>query len=185
MPQLKRFEPAAFLLLFIALGYALVVLAPGSALSEFSKAETLACYAAIVFALALLALRALPARRLLVERFIYAAFLAGMPFVYLAAALIQNDSDGIVIEVVGVPVFVGLAAYGYFRSFAVLGVGIVAHGVGWDLWHHGSAVYIASWYPLACLLADLALGFLAITQMSAHQVPNNSFKRTGPDGPAA
>ena len=177
MANLKKFELVAFVLLFIVLFYALVVLAPHSALHD-SMAETLAGAATVVVAVALLVLRRLPKRRWSLERSIYAAFLAAMPCIYLAAALKRGSSSDIAIELVGVPVFVGLAVFGYYKSFLVLGLGIAAHGLGWDLWHHGSASYIASWYPFACLLLDLALGFLVLTQASVHQMPNKALQRT-------
>jgi hypothetical protein len=174
MANLKKLEPVAFVLLFIALYYALVVLAPHSALYDFPTAKTLAGLAAVVVAVALLVLRRLPKRRWSLERSIYAVFLAAMPCIYLAAALKRGSSSNIAIELVGVAVFVGLAVFGYYKSFLVLGLGIAAHGLGWDLWHHGSASYIASWYPLACLLVDLALGVLVLTQASVHQMPNKA-----------
>lgn len=180
MGNLKRLEWPAFLLLFAALAYAIVALVPGAAWQDFAKAEMLAAIAAVVVALALLGLRLLPVRRPGLERFIYAAFLAGMPFIYVAAALLQGDTPGLPIELIGVPLFVGLAAYGYYRSFLVIGLGIIAHGIGWDLWHHGAATSIASWYPAACLLADLTLGFLALTQLSAQQAPKHSLSAASP-----
>jgi uncharacterized protein DUF6010 len=169
MARLRKFEPVAFLLVFLALGYAFAVLPPRSALYDLFAPETHAAWASVVVALALLLLRLLPRRRLRLERFIYAIFLAGMPFIYLAAALKLGSGSGMAMELVGVPVFTGLAAYGYYKSFPVLGLGIAAHGLGWDLWHHGSVTYIAGWYPLACLVIDLALGFLAMTQAGVHQ----------------
>jgi hypothetical protein len=71
MAKLKKLEPVAFVLLFIVLYYALVVLAPDSALHD-STAETLAGGAAVVVAVALLVLRCLPKRRWSLERSIYA-----------------------------------------------------------------------------------------------------------------
>jgi hypothetical protein len=171
MANLKKLEPVAFVLLFIALYYALAVVAPHSALYDFPTAETLAGLATVVVAVALVVFRLLPKRRLRFERLIYAGFLAAMPFIYLAAALKRGSSLDIATELVGVPLFVGLAVFGYYKSFLALGVGLAAHGLGWDLWHHGSASYIAGWYPSACLLVDLALAFLVVTQASVHQVP--------------
>lgn len=178
MANLKKLEPVAFVLVFIALYCAFFVLAPHSALYDLSKAETLAGWATVVVAFALVALRLLPKRRLRFERLIYAVFLAAMPFIYFAAALRQGSGSDIAIELVGVFVFVGLAVFGYYKSFLALGLGIAAHGLGWDLWHHRSASYIASWYPFACMLIDLALGFLVVTQTSVHQVPNRALQRT-------
>src|SRR5262245_54704148 len=176
MANLKKLEPVAFVLLFIALYYALVVLAPHSALYDFPTAETLAGLATVVVAIALVVLRCLPKRLWHVERLIYAGFLAAMPFIYLAAALKRGSSSDVAIELVGVAVFVSLALFGYYKSFLVLGLGMAAHGLGWDLWHHGSGSYIASWYPLACLLVDLALGLLVLTQASVHQMPNKALQ---------
>jgi len=169
MARLRNLEPVAFVLLFVALYYAFFLLAPRSALAEFSKAETLAGWATVVVAVALVVLRLLPQRRLRVERSIYAVFLAAMPLIYFAAALRQGSGSDIALELLGVFVFVGLAVFGYLKSFLALGIGIAAHGLGWDLWHRSSASYIASWYPFACLLIDLALCFLVLTQVGVHQ----------------
>jgi hypothetical protein len=62
MAKLKKVEPVAFVLLFFVLCYALVVLAPHSALHD-SMAETLAGGATVAVAVALLVLRRLPKRR--------------------------------------------------------------------------------------------------------------------------
>jgi hypothetical protein len=169
MAGLRKLEPVAFVLVFLALYYAFGVLPPHSALYDFSTPEAFAGWSSIVAALALVLLRYVFTRRLHFERLIYAAFLAGMPFIYLTAALKQGSGSDIAKELAGVPVYVGLAVFGYTRSFLVLGLGIAAHGLGWDLWHHGSAASIASWYPVACLVIDLALGILVITQTSDHQ----------------
>jgi len=182
--NLKKLETVAFVLLFIALYYALVVLAPHSALYDFPTAETLAGLGVVVVAVALVVLRSLHKHRWRFERLIYAGLWAAMPFIYLAAALKRGSSLDIAIELVGVPLFVGLAVSGYYKSFLVLGLGLAAHGLGWDLWHHGSSSYIASWYPSACLLVDLALGFLLITQASMHQVPNKAPLRTATPPPS-
>ena len=165
---LRKLEPVAFVLVFLAVYYAFAVLPPRSALCDLAMPEAHGGWASVVVALALPVLRCLPTRRLRVERLIYATFLGGMPFIYLAAALKLGSGSDIAVELAGVPVFVGLAAFGYYKSFLVLGLGIAAHGLGWDLWHQGSHSSIASWYPFACLVIDLALGFLAITQAGVH-----------------
>src|SRR5262245_59262358 len=133
MANVKKLEPVAFVLLFIALYYALVVLAPHSALYDFPTAETLAGLVTVVVAVALVVLRCLPQRRLRFERLIYAGFLAAMPFIYLAAAFKRGSSFDIAIELVGVPVFVGLAVFCYYQSFLALALCLRTHGLGWDL----------------------------------------------------
>ena len=177
--ELRKLEPVGFVLVFMTLSYAFGVLATHSALFDISAPEAHAAWASIAVCLALLLLRCLPRRRLRFERLLYALFLAGMPFIYIVAAWKRGSGSDVARELAGVPVYVGLALYGYARSFPVLGLGIAAHGLGWDLWHQGSAPYIASWYPLACLVIDLALGFLAITQASAHQAPDNRIRSGG------
>src|SRR5262245_4950867 len=137
MTNLEKLEPVAFVLLFIALYYALVVLAPRSALYDFPTAETLACLAAVIVAVALVLLRCLSKRRWRFERLIYAGFMAAMPFIYLAAALKRGSSFDIAIELVGVPVFVGLAVFGYYKSFLALGLCFGAHWLVLVLLPHG------------------------------------------------
>jgi len=61
--NLKKLETVAFVLLFIALYYALVVLAPHSALYDFPTAETLAGLGVVVVAVALVVLRSLHKHR--------------------------------------------------------------------------------------------------------------------------
>src|SRR5215472_12265175 len=100
MVNLKKLEPVAFVLLFIVVCYALVVLAPHSALHE-SMAETLAGGATIAVAVGLLVLGRMSKRRWSLERSIYAVFLAAMPCIYLAAALRQGSRSDIVIELFG------------------------------------------------------------------------------------
>jgi len=172
MAKLQRLEPFAFVLLFMALYYAFGFLPPRSAVFDLSAPEAHAAWASIAVSVALRLLRSLPRRRLRLERLLYALFLAGMPFIYVAAALKSGSGSDVARELAGVPVYVGLALFGYFRSFPVLGIGIAAHGLGWDLWHQGAAPDIASWYPLACLVIDLAMGLLALTQASAHEAPD-------------
>jgi hypothetical protein len=159
-------------LVFMALAYAFGVLPPRAAIFDIAAPEAHAAWASVAVSVALLLLRFLPRRRLRLERFIYALFLAGMPFIYVAAAWKAGSGSDVARELAGVPVYVGLALFGFFRSFPALGLGIAAHGLGWDLWHQGAAPYIAHWYPLACLVIDLAMGLLAITQAGAHQAPD-------------
>ena len=176
MPNLEKFESSAFVLLFVALAYSLAALAPRTALTDFGRPESLAGNATVLVSFAFLFLRVLPKRRLKIERAVYALFLTGMPLIYFAAAYMSGSRNDLALEIVGVLIFVGLAVFGYCKSYLTLGFGIMAHGVCWDSWHHRSHPYVASWYPMACLLADLALGFLVVTQAGAYQAPNHSLK---------
>lgn len=96
------------------------------------------------------------------KRALLALFLAGMPFVYLWAAVLSHDPGAVVLESVGALIFVPLAVLGYRRSFSILGLGIAAHGIAWDVWHRSHASYIEPWYPVGCLIVDLAFAGVAL-----------------------
>jgi len=95
------------------------------------------------------------------ERGVLTAFLAGMPVIYLARWLAFRPENSppswLAIELVGLGIFGLLAVLGLKRSPWFLAVGIVGHGIVWDLSHLTSA-YIPSWYPIMCLLVDVGLG---------------------------
>jgi hypothetical protein len=171
MPYLEKFESSAFVLLFVTLAYSLAALAPRTALTDVGRPETLAGIATALVAFVMLFLRVLPKRRPHIERAVYALFLTAMPMIYFAAAYMSGSRGDLALKLVGVLIFVGLAVLGYCKSYLALGFGIMAHGVVWDSWHHHSHPYVASWYPMTCLLVDLALGFLVITQAGVHQRP--------------
>lgn len=174
--KFTTWEIAAYALLFGTLALSLTLIAPPEALLQFTKLETYAAIGAVIAALEFLILRVLPKRILKLERALYALFLGSMPLLYFGAALLAGANlTDLIIEFLGVIIFIGLAVWGYFKSFTVLAVGIIAHGVGWDLWHHAPAQqsFIASWYPLTCLLIDVALGLLALAQIRTHEPPKN------------
>ncbi len=91
------------------------------------------------------------------RRRLLALFLAGMPLIYLWGAILVGDTPAILLASVGACIFIPVAVLGYRKSILGLGVGIAAHGIAWDLWHHHRATYIEPWYPIGCLLVDLAL----------------------------
>ena len=145
---------------------------------DFPTAETLAGLAAVVVAVALVVLRRLPNRRWRFERLIYAGFLAAMPFIYLAAALKRGSSFDIAIELVGVPFsWVSRCSVTTNRLWPLGLVSPLMASVGTS----GITVPLPTspvGTPSACLVVDLALGFLVVTQASVHQVPNKALQRT-------
>lgn len=122
---------------------------------------------ATVVALVLVA-RALPAPRL--ERGALALFLNLMPAVYLAGWGLTEHGTWVWVEIAGLAVFATLAVLGLLISPWYLALGIIAHGVLWDAWHHERFVaqhFIPSWYAIACLIADVGVGTYACLRIRA------------------
>jgi len=94
----------------------------------------------------------------------------------LAALLRSPDPGTLGLEASGGLLFVGLAGLGYLRYPWLLGLGILGHGFGWDLWHHGRSHFIPDWYSVACLMIDVGLGLYALTQARTYG------STQGPDG---
>ena len=102
------------------------------------------------------------------ERRIWAAFLALMPTVYLSSWWrFGGDRSSLMVELVGQVAFAALAFLGLRRSPWFLALGLIAHGVLWDLWHHGRAHYIPDWYSLACVIVDVGAGLYVASQVRA------------------
>jgi len=107
------------------------------------------------------------------ERDLFAAFLIGMPVVYVLRSLFDSATRPATfwfwIEVLGLFIFVGLAVLGVKRSPWFLAVGIVAHGLTWDSWHYRNSAYIPDWYAIGCMLVDFALGAYVAARVPAYQ----------------
>jgi len=133
----------------------------------------LAVISSVVVLLALLALR-VKGGRPRQERAIAAAFLAGMPLVYVAswAWTEPHDAAGwLGIETIGLVIYAALALLGMRRSPWFLVIGIAAHGIAWDLWHHAHATYIPHWYATGCAIVDVSYASyvaLCIPRWTAH-----------------
>jgi hypothetical protein len=95
-----------------------------------------------------------------------AQVLASMPVFYLWAAIRSGHPDAIATELIGLMVFVAWALWAYQRSHRALGLGIIAHGLFWDSWHHLHSDILDPWYPGACLLFDVAVGLVAWVQLT-------------------
>jgi len=97
-----------------------------------------------------------------------AAFLAGMPAVYIANLVLHGGNDGwVATEWTGFAVFAMLAFLGLRGSPWFLAAGIAAHGLLWDSWHWRTAPFVPPWYAACCLVADLGIGLYAATQVQA------------------
>lgn len=121
----------------------------------------------VVSVLVVLYLRTLDERGARIEPWIFAVFLALMPTVYLSSWLRspERESLWLLVELGGLLIYGGLAVLGMRRSYWFLAAGIAAHGLFWDLWHHGRSTYIASWYVDACLIIDLGFGAYVALQV--------------------
>lgn len=165
----KWLEAAGFCGLFGVVAWSWLGLAPAAPWTAYALDPAYFALVAVSITAPLYAgLRLLPRRRPDLERMLLAAFLAGMPVIYLWAALRAGDGGGVWLELLGLFVYGAWALLGWRRrSLLLLAAGIAAHGLAWDAWHHGRAAYIEHWYPLDCLVVDLALGLLLAIQAFA------------------
>jgi hypothetical protein len=100
------------------------------------------------------------------ERRLLALFLLLMPTVYLSSlALHGGGAPWPAVEIVGQLIFAVLAIAGLRASGRYLALGIAAHGLLWDLWHHGRTTFIPDWYTVGCLLVDVGWGAYAASRV--------------------
>jgi hypothetical protein len=138
---------------------------PDHSLAHAGDPVHLAAFAGIATSIAIAMLRCAGIRGSSAERILLALFLGGMPFVYVASWLVAPEPGWLAIELVGIGVYVPLAVLGMTRSAWFLAVGIIAHGLGWDLWHHGRTTFVPDWYTVGCLVADVGIGLYTATQV--------------------
>lgn len=171
MESLSRLELLAFCALFIALAYTCITLAPDSLFLHPGIPPYFAVISSVVFAVFFVALRLMPRRNLKFERLSLALFLGSMPIIYIWSALLHEDKTGVLVETAGALIYMGLAVWGFKRSSSpsILPLGIAAHGMAWDIWHHNHSAYMDNWYPVGCFLIDIALAFVVVTQFKAHR----------------
>jgi hypothetical protein len=170
MQRLARLEPLVFLILFAAISSLFLKLAPESPFAHLESPPYTATVGAAIAGIALMVIRFLMRRNLQLEKFVLAVFLAAMPVIYLWSALEAGDSNGIMLESLGIVIYGGLAVFGLFKSPLALGLGIAAHGLIWDWLHHNRSAYIPNWYSLGCLIVDVAFALLVLTQIHTHNI---------------
>ena len=116
--------------------------------------------------------RWLGSRAMKFERTMLAAFLVGMPLVYVLgwfAARYRAASSWIWVELLGLALFAAFAALGLKNSPWFLAIGIAGHGFAWDLWHYKNSAYVPDWYAVSCMLVDLALGAYVAARVPAYR----------------
>src|SRR6185436_2026472 len=74
------------------------------------------------------------------------------------------------IELLGLGIFGLLAVLGLKRSPWFLAIGIVGHGIVWDV-SHRTAPFMPSWYAIMCLLVDVGLGLYAAARIPGWRRP--------------
>jgi hypothetical protein len=162
---MTRLESLALALLYGS-PLAALWLVPGPSAWRLADPACGAIFWYLVLLVAIAGLRFRGARGARVERVLLAGFLAAMPLVYVASwALSGAGGPMIWVELGGLAIFSGLAWAGLRRSPWFLVAGIALHGIGWDLWHHGRSGYITGWYPMACLVVDVAVGLYAAARV--------------------
>jgi hypothetical protein len=139
---------------------AVLWLAPASVLRSPVEPTSLATFATFAVTLWLLASRLAGFARF--DRLVLAVFLAGMQIIYAWAAILHGGLGDLGVETLGLVAFVALALAGYARWPWLIGLGIIAHGLTWDAWHHGRSSYIPDWYSAGCLVTDLGVGGFAL-----------------------
>jgi hypothetical protein len=138
---------------------------PDWSLSHLGEPVFLAAIGGIATSVSIALLRLSGMRGSSAERALLALFLGAMPFVYVASWLVSPEPGWLGIELVGVMIFVPLAVLGATRSAWFLAGGIAAHGLLWDVWHHGRTSFVPDWYTIGCLVADVGIGLYTATQV--------------------
>jgi multisubunit Na+/H+ antiporter MnhF subunit len=159
----RRMKPVALVLLAAQLVISLAML-PDSPFAHLAEPTYLAALASIAITL-LLAITRFVARPPWLDRLVLATFLIAMPLIYAWCAILRGDNSDLALESIGILVYGGAALAGYLRWPWLIGAGIIAHGLGWDLWHHGRSSYVPDWYSAACLVVDLGIGGFALVYL--------------------
>lgn len=173
MTRRRTLEGSAYVLGLMILFYVWLEVVPTQPFTDLSNPAQFATLGGVLAAAGILLYRLFLVGHLRLERLLLASVLGFMPLIYIWAAALSGDKVRIVIECLGLVVFGCIAVIGYLRSSLLLGIGIAAHGIGWDSWHHSHASFIASWYPFGCHLFDVAFGIMIVAYVLApnHERP--------------
>lgn len=139
--------------------------------SAFGDPFLLGAVASALTAACLWLTRRMGSRAMRFERAWLAAFLVGMPVVYLLGWLGARNRTAASwswVELLGLALFAALAVLGLKNSPWFLVIGIAGHGIAWDSWHYKHSAYVPDWYAVACLLVDLALGAYVAARIPAY-----------------
>jgi hypothetical protein len=116
--------------------------------------------------------RWLGSRAMKFERTWLAAFLVGMPLVYVMGWFVARDhaaSWWIWVELLGLAIYAVFAVLGLKKSPWFLAIGIAGHGFAWDSWHYKNSAYTPNWYAVACFLVDVTLAAYVAARVPAYK----------------
>jgi hypothetical protein len=155
----------------MALVIATLTIIPGASWrTSFADPCHVAVGAAMLVVVTLVMSRSLGDRWVWLERPVLAAFLAGMPLVYVGSCLWYPPAEGSLgwlrVELAGVPLFATVALLGMRRWPWLLAAGIAAHGLCWDSWHVGRTSFVPDWYAIGCLAMDVTLALYVVARMA-------------------
>ena len=157
-------QTASLGLLVVATLAALVLIPLGSWRTFFDPCH-LAAISALATTATLFYTRNRGPRAVRFERKVMAAFLAGMPLVYVSTLLLSDDRGGLALELAAVPIYGTMAWLGLRRWPMLLAIGIALHGLAWDAWHLSNRV-VPPWYAAGCLILDLAMAIYVAVRVS-------------------
>jgi hypothetical protein len=149
------------LVLLVAQQVFVFLVVPASPFANLEQPVYLATVATTMITVALVVLRLAPRQRVMLEKQLIAAFLAGMPVIYTVTA-IQQGASGQVISMEGTAILV----FGVFAVVGVIGspwflvIGIAGHGLFWDAWHHPTELVVPGWNAVGCFVVAIA-GYVA------------------------
>jgi hypothetical protein len=149
--------------------YTWVALVPAAFMSDLSNPANFATLGGVVAVAAFIVMSFWPSKDPRLAKALFAMVLTSMPVFYLWAAVRSGTQQDVLVEIAGLVIFGGISIYGYLKSPVFLGLGILAHGLCWDSWHHNHALFFEGWYPSACMTFDIAAGIVVIARYSAAQ----------------
>ena len=101
------------------------------------------------------------------ERANYAIALIIAALIYVGFSLFADDPRWILVELVGVAIYLVFAILGLRYSAWFLAIGWAAHIV-WDMGVHASPTisFVPEWYPLLCVAYDVVIaGYIAFRNL--------------------
>lgn len=163
---IRRMKQTASLALLVVATIGALVLVPLGSWRTFFDPCHLAAISAVATTATLLYTRNRGPRAMRFERRMMAAFLAGMPLVYVATLLFARDKSGLAIELAAVPIYGAMAWLGLKRWPMLIAIGIAFHGLAWDAWHLPSPRVVPAWYAAGCLVIDVAMAIYVAVRVS-------------------